>query len=343
MKKNMWQQSAIAILFCLAIFVSVDARAQDESSKQEEASGAHWNLKMKTLGGMQFWTDVCHVGGWRIQQNSETEHCRLLNPSNVRYAWGEKAECRDELDRQRAAGAVEPNRGRVVVLLHGLFRTRNSMKTLREHLAKDGKFQVVNFEYSTTRNNIGDSAKALHQVIEGLGEEVTEINFVSHSLGGLVIRHYLHDQTDSVTGQQGDSRIGRTVMMGPPNQGSQMARMFKNNLLFGVIAGKSGRQLSTTWGDVEAKLAIPKHEFGIIAGAQEKDEDFNNYALTGRDDFTVCLSEAKLEGATDLLVKPFFHSTIMSNEESVTAAERFLKHGYFVSAAERHPIVSLKD
>ena len=49
-----------------------------------------WNLATRTLGGLQFWGDVCAFHGWRIQHNVFTNHFRLLDPSDVRWAWGSR-------------------------------------------------------------------------------------------------------------------------------------------------------------------------------------------------------------------------------------------------------------
>ena len=46
------------------------------------------NIEMETSGGKVFWTDIVNVNGWRVQENSIFQNCRILDPSNVRKAWG---------------------------------------------------------------------------------------------------------------------------------------------------------------------------------------------------------------------------------------------------------------
>jgi Sec-independent protein translocase protein TatA len=46
------------------------------------------NIVMPTMGGNLFWDDVAEIKGWRMQKNIFTEHWRLLDPKNMRYAWG---------------------------------------------------------------------------------------------------------------------------------------------------------------------------------------------------------------------------------------------------------------
>ncbi|MEM9940501.1 MAG: alpha/beta fold hydrolase [Planctomycetota bacterium] len=289
----------------------------------------YWNWQMSTLGGSQFWTDLRVTGGWKIQQHSESGHCRLLDPSSVRYAWGNHAHCEKELLGKIVTGKVTLPKGSVVIVLHGLMRTHQSMAPLASHLKNRG-FETINFQYASTRKPIEAHARALRLVIDQLGPQVTEIYLVGHSMGNLVVRRYLHDGYDL--------RIKRMVMIGPPNQGSRMARLLKDSRLFQTIAGVSGMQLAVGWEKLEPKLAVPDFEFGIIAGGQESEDDFSNFVLTGKDDFTVSVEETKLPGASDLMVRPLLHSNMMKNEQTLEATERFFKFGYFSTESNRNPI-----
>ena len=151
------------------------------------------------------------------------------------------------------------------------------------------------------------------QVIDNLGSDVTEINFVGHSLGNIVVRRYLGDQANSR--QQVDPRIERMVMLGPPNQGSRMARLLRSSLSFKVLAGVSGGELSNAWEQLEPTLATPEFEFAIIAGGQVGQSKLNNILLTGKDDFTVSVEETKLLGASDFQIRPLIHTTMMKDKE----------------------------
>ena len=295
------------------------------------------NWKLKTLGGAQFWTDVQYAGNWRIQQNSETKHHRLLNQSNVRMAWGNRLHCDRKLDQAIAQGQTQLCSGKLVIVMHGLIRTNGSMATMAEFLKSQG-YSTINFQYASTRKSVGDHATALRSIIDNLGPEVKEIYFVGHSLGNIVVRRYLGDTQNQATGAQGDPRIKRIVMIDPPNQGSAMARFLKNSFLFDKIAGVSGAELSRGWDKLAPTLATPVVEFGIIAGGQASEKNLSNFMLQGPDDFTVSLEEAKLAGASDLLVRPLLHSTMMQKPLALEATFSFFKNGYFVSAQERNPI-----
>jgi hypothetical protein len=46
------------------------------------------NIEFPTLGGHVFWTDLVCVNGWRLQRNNVFGNCRILDPDDIRKAWG---------------------------------------------------------------------------------------------------------------------------------------------------------------------------------------------------------------------------------------------------------------
>ena len=292
-------------------------------------------FKWKTLGGKQFWTDQHHCGGWRIQKNAVTGHCRLLDAENRRHLSGSAEACHSELNQLVANGSVRQIEGRAVIVLHGLIRTTNSMRMLGRFLADNSDLTSVDFEYASTRQSVAHHANALAQVIESFGDGVSEINFVAHSMGNIVVRHYLADQL--AAGKQ-EPRFKRMVMIGPPNQGSKFAKVLHRTVLFTWIAGAAGTELGERWDELEPRLAIPNFEFGIIAGGQSDKQKLSNFVLDGKDDFTVSVDEAKLSGATDFLIRPLFHGNMMRKQMTLDATLCFLENGYFESLETRNPI-----
>lgn len=299
------------------------------------------NFKFKTLGGKQFWTDVHHAGGWRIQKNVVSGLFRLIDPRNVRYVWGTLENCQQKLQSLIESGAAVVTSGRVVIISHGLIRSSGSMRKLGNYLEQHGDFTAVYFEYASTRQPVSEHATALQLVIDSLGPEVPEINFVAHSLGNIVIRRLLGDQLR--IGGRCDPRFSRMVMIGPPNQGSKIARVLRYSLLYNMIAGSSGSQLGCQWEQLQPTLAVPPFEFGIIAGGQDGRWKISNFLLPGRDDFTVCVDETRLAGAHDFLIKPLLHGSMMRQKVVLEATLSFLEHGFFESAETRHPILSLTE
>lgn len=330
------------IIACCAALLFLSASALSAQSEPNAGSTSNYNWKLATLGGTQFWTDSRIVGSWRVQRNTYFDHFRLLDGKEVRHAWGSEEACNTILDQRIKAGVVKPNRGRVVILLHGLLRTSQSMEPMADHLRSAG-YDVISFRYASSRETVADHAAALHQIIQGLGSDVSEINFAAHSLGNIVVRHYVADRNRVLT-EKVDPRIKRMVMLGPPNQGSRMARLLKSSTMFKLVAGASGAQLAEDWKALKSNLATPDFQFGIIAGGLG-DEDYqpSNLLLPGRDDLTVSEQETKLVGARDFLVRPLVHSTMMKQQNVLEATTTFLKRGFFISRNLRSPIESLKS
>lgn len=328
-------------LFCLLGLRSAGAMPPTESGSgllgEELLGDARLpNWVTPTLGGRQFWADQVVFHGWRIQRNVFTGHCRLLDEKNLRRAWGSLAACEARLDEIRREQNLEPMRGTVVVVLHGLFRSRSAMSGMAEHLEQAGGLQVVNVTYPTTRGDLGEHARSLRSVVEHL-DGAEKIHFVAHSLGNLVIRRYLADTTDPARGVQPDPRIGRIVMLGPPNQGASLAKILRGAPLFNVVAGQSGVQLAADWEQVQRQLATPHGEFGIIAGGNRSDHG-HNPLLVGDDDLVVRVEETKLSGASDFLVLPVLHSFMMNDADVRASTVRYLHYGYFTSPRDRHPL-----
>lgn len=294
------------------------------------------NLKLPTLGGVQFWADELHFHQWRIQRNIFTGHCRLLDAGNVRHAWGSFEQCKAHLDKIKRNRKLPPMKGKAVILLHGLVGFRSTMEDVGKYLQEKGGYVVLNVSYPSTQASVHDHAKRLHKVIKNL-DGISEINFVAHSLGNLVVRHYLADQTDEKTGRRPDRRIHRIVMFAPPNQGSEAAQKIGDLLLFKLIAGRPGQQFARGWDQLEKHMIIPQCEFGIIAGDISKKRHINPL-VTGKNDLFISVETTKLAGARDFKVLPLVHPFMMKKPIVQQYTLNFLRNGYFVSEEKRQPI-----
>jgi len=324
------------------------------------------NVTWKTMGGKQFWADELFFHDWRVQRNVLTGHCRLLDGGDVRHAWGTFDQCRAKLDEIRREQELPPMRGKVVIVLHGLFRSHDSMAPLCRYLEEQGGYTALNVGYPTTRRDVAAHARVLGRIVENL-EGVEEINFVGHSLGNIVLRFYLSDRAaarlgtvergrdneegvvrreEGRAGRAGegeaprrlpDARIRRFVMLAPPNQGSQVAGFFGDNGLFRLVAGESAEQLGKEWKELAERLGTPPCEFGILAGGRGDGKGLNPL-LPGDDDGTVTVKSTRLAGARDFAVLPVRHSKIVKDPKAMEYTLRFLEHGYFVSEEKREPI-----
>ncbi len=278
-----------------------------------------FNLPLPTLGGAQLWADVQVHCGWRIQQHVYTGHHRLLDARNRRRAWGGLDACRVALEDRRIQARLEPASRHLVLLLHGLFRTRNSLAKMRRAIAAAG-FDVESIGYPSTRRTIQEHAEQVEAVLERLsGYE--RVSFVTHSLGGIVVR--------SLLSRDGPWKrrlsIGRLVMLGPPNRGSVIAEVASDWLLFELSAGDSGRQLAPV--ELEA-LSEPACEFGIIAGGTGRERG-RNPLLAGDNDGIVTVESTRLASARDFLLVDALHSFLMNDRRAIEATVRFLREGRF--------------
>ncbi len=317
---------------------SNEADAADTADTDESSNTPmHWNIPTWTLGGKQFWTDEMLHGAWRIQRNVLSDHYRLLDPSNIRRAWGSWDDCFGKWNELRAEKQVEPLRPKVVIVLHGLGRTRTAMKGLVQYLADNSEYSVLTFSYASTRSTLEQDARSLAHVLSHLDDNVQEIHFVAHSMGNLVVRHLLGDQMEAAEGFGVDHRLGRIVMLAPPNNGAALARRFKNNPVFQLVFGSGGREFSQHWEQLQQHLITPPCQFGIIAGGG-KDGSGRNPLLDGNDDLVVTVDETKLPGAHDFAVLPVAHTFIMDDDTVQQYTLRFLQHGYFQSQDQRQPL-----
>jgi pimeloyl-ACP methyl ester carboxylesterase len=277
------------------------------------------NLPIATLGGKQLWGDVFLQRGWRIQENVLTGHFRLLDPDDVRRAWGAYEGCRVAFEEARLRQGIRPRSERVVVLLHGLGRSKDSFRALREALDREG-YEVAALNYPSTRRSVREHSEAIAKVLDRL-EGAKEVSFVTHSLGGIVARDLL--SLDRPWRQR--VKVQRLVMLAPPSRGSAIAEALSDWLPYQLATGDVGQELTP---EGAAQIPLPHCEFGIIAGSWGEARKLNPL-LEGDHDGVVTVEEARLPGAADFLVVPASHTFIMQNEACIEATLRFLRTGRF--------------
>jgi hypothetical protein len=293
----------------------------------------------KTAGGKQFWADICFFHDWRIQRNALTGHHRLLDGANHREASGTYENCRQALDEIRRRDNLPPMQGKAVVILHGLFRTRSAMARLRSAIAEGGNYSVFCMGYPTTRGSVADHARSLDSAVRSL-EGITELNFVAHSLGNLVVRHWLKDLADGGMSLPAGQTFGRMVMLAPPNFQPQLATKLLSTQFATFVAGAAAEQMATRWEDLESRLTTPPFEFGVLAGGKGDGHGYNPL-IPGDDDGVVTVESTRLPGARDFRCLSVLHSFFMNNRKVHELTARFLAHGYFESDDTRQPIVSM--
>lgn len=292
----------------------------DDAGRDTDQGNTMFNIKTSTLGGKQFWTDYAWRQGWRIQLHAIMGHWRLLDNKNVRHAWGDRQHCVQVLNQLVPDNTLPVQE--VIILLHGLGRSSTSMRSLGRHLGTELQMVPIYFEYASTRHSISGHAQALSEFIQSLPTNVS-LNFVGHSMGNIVVRHYLGDLQRA--GRNSDlERVQSVVMLGPPNQGASIARLLAKTGVFGWFVGDGGMELGPDWTELEKRLATPTCPFGIIAG-KLPDPVPDNPLVGGEGDFVVSVEETRLEGATDSMIVPRLHSFLMDAPEVQTATAQFIK------------------
>jgi len=213
------------------------------------------------------------------------------------------------------------DRNECVILLHGLGRTEQSMAKIKTRLDKEG-YQTVNYGYPSTEQNIRELADThVSTAVNSCKKQSPDkIHFVTHSLGGILVRQYL--QNHSIP------NCGRVVMLSPPNKGSEIAEKLKDTFLYKSITGPAGQQLGTGKNSVPNTLPPIHIEVGIITGNRSFDPWFS-FMIEGDDDGKVSVEHARLEEMNDFLVVDSAHAFIMRNPEVIDQIVFYLMNGNF--------------
>jgi len=212
--------------------------------------------------------------------------------------------------------------GQHVVLLHGLMRTGRSMESLARKLRRAG-YRVHNLTYGTRESPVEPLAESV--VGDALAScrtrGATQIHFVTHSLGGILVRLYL--------ARHSVPELGRVVMLGPPNAGSEVVDRIGHWPVYGWLNGPAGRELGTDAESIPSRLGPVNFPLGIIAGNRSINWINSILMIPGPDDGKVSVRRTRVAGMTDHLVLPVTHPMIMRNREVQRQVLAFLENGRF--------------
>ena len=214
-----------------------------------------------------------------------------------------------------------------VIVLHGLGRTAFSMSLIEEALVNEN-YLVWNEGYPSTS---GDIEKLSETAITGGldfcdQEKTATVHFVTHSLGGILVRQYLQHHTIS--------NLGRVVMLSPPNHGSEVVDLLKDYTIYQFVLGPAARQLGTDKGSLTEQLGPVKGEIGIITGVSSSDPWFSP-VIPGDDDGKVSVESAKLDEMSDFMTVPNGHTFIMRDDTVIEQILHFLREGRFYRAGQQ--------
>ena len=213
--------------------------------------------------------------------------------------------------------------GECTILLHGMGRTHVSMELIEKALKEQGH-SVWNKNYESTEIPIKTLADiVINNALDDCAKVKSshdKINFVTHSLGGILVRAYLQDKTIN--------NLGRVVMLSPPNHGSEIVDLLKDNFIYQKWMGPVGQQIGRADNSVPNQLKPIQAEIGVIAGSSTSDPWFSPF-IPGDDDGKVSVESTRLDEMKDFIVIESGHSFIMRNKEAIQQILNFLEHGHF--------------
>lgn len=195
------------------------------------------------------------------------------------------------------------------------------MRKMETRLRERG-YRVVNIDYPSREKTVEQLAGtvipgALNQCDAARAQTV---HFVTHSMGGILVRYFLQ--------HHGVPNLGRVVMTGPPNQGSQVVDAWRNVPGFSLLNGRAGDQLGTDPGGIAAQLGPVSYPVGVIAGTRSINLILS-LSLPGPNDGKVTVANTRVEGMADFVALPVAHPFIPADSRVIRQTMHFLERGTF--------------
>ena len=209
-----------------------------------------------------------------------------------------------------------------VVLLHGLARSDRSMQGLADRLAEVG-YRVHNLAYPSTEQTPEQLIDGLASALDACCADASRLHFVTHSLGGILVRAHL------AAGHP--ANLGRVVMLAPPNQGSEVVDALGGTALFRWVFGPTGQALGTGADSLPNRLPPADYALGIVAGTSSLNP-LGSALIPGDDDGAVSIERTRLNGMTEHITVAHSHTFIMQAPDVAEHVVHFLARGSFEHA-----------
>ena len=208
-----------------------------------------------------------------------------------------------------------------VVLLHGIAGRSLLLRRFERSLQRAG-FATLNLDYKSRKKPLEQLAEDIHPAIAAFvaGQE-GPIHFVTHSMGGLLARVYI--------AKYRPARLGRVVMLGTPNGGSELADRLKDISLYRAYFGPAGLQLLTTKDATLTALPSPDYEIGIIAGNRFLDPISALLVLPWPNDGRVSVASSRLADMADHTTVKASHMGLLVHPTAIRQTVTFIREGRF--------------
>jgi len=213
----------------------------------------------------------------------------------------------------------EKARGDYVVVLHGIARDSDYMRPLAQYLEGQG-YDTINLDYPSTEFGLEELARFMNGELSDRLSQDKPVHFASHSMGGLLIRAYLNKYRPK--------NLGRVVQLAPPNNGSEIADLLKDNYFYQQYYGPAGEQLITEQAELNKIFGEVYYPLGIIAGNRTIDP-LSSALIPDTDDGKVSIDSTKLKGMSDHIEIEATHTFFPSNKQAQFQSGYFLQNGAF--------------
>ena len=202
-----------------------------------------------------------------------------------------------------------------IVILHGLYMHGLVMKPLSQKLRSYG-YDTKTVSYNSLAI---DENKVFGVIDHALSMTQTNV-LVGHSLGGLIIKHYLVSRSPNI------KHISHVVTVGSPLQGASIVNRIQD-LGMGSVLGNAPKfgleQHEDNWshpqklGSIAGTLAIGARNLLMM----------EDNALS---DGTVTVEETKIEGMTDHIEMRSAHSSMIFHSALPKQINNFVKNNRFI-------------
>jgi pimeloyl-ACP methyl ester carboxylesterase len=191
-----------------------------------------------------------------------------------------------------------------------------------QHALEEAGFATLNLGYPSRRKPLDLLADHIHPAVKDFAERNTApIHFVGHSMGGLLVRVYV--------AKYRPARLGRVVMLGTPNGGSEVADLLRGLSLYRSFFGPAGLQLTTDLDGMPKSLPALDYAVGIVAGSRSIHPISSTLILPRPNDGRVSVASSKLDGMADHITIKAFHAGLPRHRIAISQTITFLREGRF--------------